>query len=381
MSEPRTLWVTNDFPPRAGGIEAFIGELAGRLDPAGVRVLTARAPGGAAHDATLAYPVERVARRPLLPGPALLRRVRQAASTHRADVVVFGASWPLGELAGGLDLPTFALTHGHEAGMARIGLGPVVRRVARHLDGVGVISRFTRAALDPWMAAHTRMHDLPPGVDTGRFHPGVDGAGVRSRHGLAADQPLVVCVSRLVPRKGADVLVEAWPRVRTRVPRAHLLLAGEGPMESRLRRQIARLGVGDAVTLGGAVGPGELPAVHAAADVFAMPCRTRLAGLDVEGLGIVYLEAQASGTPVVAGRSGGAPESVLDRETGLVVDGTSAASVGDAVSLLLASSDRGRAMGRAGRAFVERRYAWPVIAERFRGILADLAAGAPRSRP
>lgn len=381
MSEPRTLWVTNDFPPRAGGIEAFVGELAGRLDPAGVRVLTARAPGGAAHDADLAYPVDRVARAPLLPSPGLLRRVVQAAAAHRADVVVFGASWPLGELAGGLDLPTFALTHGHEAGMVRVGLGPLVRRVARRLDGVGVISRYTRTALDPWMAAHTTLHDLSPGVDTDRFHPEVDGTGIRTRYGLGADQPLVVCVSRLVPRKGADVLVEAWPRVRARVPRAHLLLAGEGPMAPRLRRQITRLGVGDAVTLGGLVGPGELPAVHAAADVFAMPCRTRLAGLDVEGLGIVYLEAQATGTPVVAGRSGGAPESVLDGETGLVVDGTSPASVGDAVSLLLTAPDRGVAMGRAGRAFVERRYAWPVIAERFRRILVDLAASTSRPHP
>lgn len=381
MSEPRTLWVTNDFPPRAGGIQAFVGELAGRLDPSGVRVLTVRAPGGAAHDAELAYPVERVARAPLLPGPGLVGRVRRAVTAHRADVVVFGASWPLGEIAGNLDVPTFALTHGHEAGMVRVGLGPLVRRVARRLDGVGVISRYTRAALAPWMDAHTTLHDLSPGVDTERFHPGVDGAGVRDRYGIGADQPLVVCVSRLVPRKGADVLVEAWPRVRARVPGAHLLVAGEGPMAPRLRRQIARLDVGDAVTLGGLIGPGTLPAVHAAADVFAMPCRTRLAGLDVEGLGIVYLEAQASGTPVIAGRSGGAPESVLDGESGLVVDGTSSASVGDAVDGLLTSPDRRRTMGRAGRAFVERRYAWPVIAERFRAILVDLAASTRPPHP
>lgn len=372
---PRTLWVTNDFPPRPGGIEAFVGGLADMLDPAGVRVLAAHAPGAEGHDAELAYPVERVARRPLLPVPGLARRVSRAAADHRADVVVFGASWPLGELAGGLDVPTFALTHGHEAGMVRVGLGPLVRRVARGLDGVGVISRFTRGALDPWMAPHTTLHHLPPGVDTDRFHPGVDGSGVRRRYGLAAEQPLVVCVGRLVARKGQDILVEAWPRVRARVPGAHLLLAGGGPMAARLRRQITRLGLGDAVTLGGPVGAGELPAVHAAADVFAMPCRTRLAGLDVEGLGIVYLEAQATATPVVAGRSGGAPESVLDEQTGLVVDGASAASVGDALTCLLTAPDRRRTMGLAGREFVERRYSWPVIAEQFTAILADLAAG------
>lgn len=374
VTGPRTLWVTNDFPPRAGGIEAFVGGLTGLLDPVGVRVLTARAPGAEEHDANLPYPVERLARRPLLPAPPMVQRVRKAVTAHQADVVVFGASWPLGELARSLDVATFALTHGHEAGMVRVGLGPLIRRVARGLDGVGVISRFTRAALDPWMGPHTTLHHVPPGVDTDRFHPGVDGSGIRMRYGLGADQPLVVCVARLVARKGQDVLVEAWPRVRARVPDAHLLLAGDGPMAARLRRQIARLDLGGAVTLGGRVGFRELPAVHAAADVFAMPCRTRLAGLDVEGLGIVYLEAQATATPVVAGRSGGAPESVLDGTTGLVVDGASAADVGDALTSLLRDPGRCGTMGLAGRGFVECRYAWPVIAERFRAILEDLVA-------
>lgn len=373
MTTPRTLWVTNDFPPRTGGIEAFVAELAGRLDPAGVRVVTARASGDVAHDEGLAYPVQRVASRPLLPGPGLLRRVRAAASDHDADIVVFGASWPLGELAGGLTQPTLALTHGHEAGMVRVGLGALVRRVARQLDAIGVISQFTRDALHPWVGAHTAVHDLPPGVDTSRFHPGVDGSTVRTQIGVGDDRPLVVCVSRLVARKGQDVLVEAWPRVLDRVPGAHLLIAGAGGMADRLRRRVDALDLGRAITLAGPVERSALPGLHAAADVFAMPCRTRLAGLDVEGLGIVYLEAQACGTPVVAGRSGGAPESLLDGESGLTVDGTSTASVGDAIVELLTDPERRRAMGAAGRAFVEARYSWPVVSDRFRGVLDDLA--------
>lgn len=380
MSTPRSLWVTNDFPPRAGGIEAFVGGLAGRLDPSGVHVVTARAEGADPHDAALPYSVRRVSRRPLLPGPRLLRHVREAAAAHRADVVVFGASWPLGELARQLRLPTFALTHGHEAGMVRVGLGPMVRRVAVQLDGMGVISRFTRDALAPWIGAHTAVHDLPPGVDTDRFHPRVDGTPVRARLGLGEGRPLVVCVSRLVARKGQDVLVESWPEVRERVPGAHLLIAGAGPMATRLRTRVDALGLGADVTLAGPVGPEALPAVHAAADVFAMPCRTRLGGLDVEGLGIVYLEAQASGTPVLAGRSGGAPESVVDGETGLVTDGRSPAAVGQALVGLLADAQRRAAMGVAGRAFVERTYSWPVVAERFRGILAGIADGSGSSR-
>lgn len=379
MIEPRTLWVTNDFPPRAGGIEAFVGELAGRLDPAGVRVLTARGPAADEHDAGLSYPVHRAAARPLLPGPRLLRQVRLAAAEHRADVIVFGAAWPLGELAGSLALPTLALTHGHEAGMVRVGLGPLIRRVARRVDAIGVISRYTEAALEPWIGAQTAVHDLPPGVDTDRFHPEVDGAGVRARIGLVDDQPLAVCVSRLVARKGQDVLVEAWPRVRARVPGAHLLLVGSGPMDARLRRRVDALGLSAGITLAGPVARAALPAVHAAADVFAMPCRTRLAGLDVEGLGIVYLEAQACGTPVLAGRSGGAPESLLDGRSGVVADGTSSRAVGDALAGLLQDPDRRAGMGVVGRDFVERRYAWPVVTERFRTLLGDLAGRDGRS--
>ena len=375
MITPRTLWVTNDFPPRPGGIEAFVGELTSRLEPGGVRVLASRAPGDHAHDAGLAFRVDRVSRRPLLPTPALRRHVRAAATEHRADVVVFGASWPLAELAGGLQLPTFALTHGHEAGMARVGLGALVRRVARRVDGMGVISEFTRSALRPWVEGHTTLHQLSPGVDTGLFHPGVDGSGVRERYGIGPDQPLTVCVSRLVARKGQDVLIEAWPRVRARVRGAHLLLGGAGPLEARLRERVRKLGLQGAVTLAGTIGPGDLPAVHAAADVFAMPCRTRLGGLDVEGLGIVYLEAQASGRPVVVGRSGGAPETVIDGETGLVVEGTSPAAVADAVASLLSDPGRRAAMGAAGRASVERASAWPVVAQRCAAILNGIAGG------
>lgn len=375
---PRSLWVTNDFPPRLGGIEAFVSALTQRLDPASVRVVTAPAAGDAAYDAGLSHPVERVGRRPLLPGPLLRQRVRQATRRHRAEIVVFGAAWPLAELAGHLDVPTFALTHGHEAGMTRVGLGPLIRRVARRVDGVSVISEFTRTALAPWVSAHTTLRHLPPGVDVERFHPAVDGTAVRSRYGIAADQPLAVCVSRMVPRKGQDVLVEAWPQVRRRVPAAHLLLAGAGPHADRVRRRVEALGLTRAVTLAGAVEVADLPAVHAAADVFAMPCRTRLGGLDVEGLGIVYLEAQATGRPVVAGHSGGAPETVVDGDTGVVVDGASPDAVADALAGLLADPARARAMGRAGRAFVTKHYAWPVIAERCEQILSEIARTASR---
>jgi phosphatidylinositol alpha-1,6-mannosyltransferase len=204
---------------------------------------------------------------------------------------------------------------------------------------------------------------VPPGVDTGAFHPGVDGAAIRRRLGLAG-RPAVVCVSRLVPRKGQDVLIRAMPAIIDRVPDAVLLVVGGGPDMPRLQRLAAAGGVADDVVFTGAVPWEELPAHYAAGQVFAMPCRTRRAGLDVEGLGIVYLEASATGLPVVAGDSGGAPDAVLPGETGYVVNGRSVAEVADRVGELLADPDRAAAMGRRGRAWVEAEWHWDVQAAR-----------------
>lgn len=373
-SAPRTLWVSNDFPPRAGGIEHFLSRLVASRPPGSARVLASAWPGDRDHDAAFPQPVERVGRRPLLPTRRLAERVRRAAAAHRADVVVFGAAWPLGELGSALDVPTLAISHGHEAGLARVGGGRLVRRVARAVDAISVISEYTRAALEPWAAGHADVVDLAPGVDVDAFSPAADGGVVRTRHGVAADAPLVVCVSRLVARKGQDVLVEAWPDVRARCPGARLLLVGDGPLRRRLARRVAALGLDGAVTLVGEVAWRDLPAYHAAADVFAMPCRTRFGGLDVEGLGIVFLEAQATATPVVVGRSGGAPETVRDGETGVVVDGRSPRMVADALVTLLADPARRAAMGAAGRAFVTATWAWPVVTARLDAILAGLAA-------
>lgn len=370
----RTLWVTNDFPPRSGGIEQMLAHLVAELPPEDTRVLASPWPGDRQHDARLPYRVDRVHRRPLLPTPGLLRTVRAAAAEHRAEVVVFGSAWPLAELAAHLDVPTLGITHGREAGMARWGLAPAMTRLARGCTAMTVLSDYTAERLEPLLRRWTRVHRLHGGVDVDAFTPEVDGAGVRARHGLGADQPVVVCVSRLVPRKGQDVLVDVWPVVRAAVPDAHLLLVGTGPLERRLRAKVAELGLEQAVTLTGEVAWDELPAHYRAGDVFAMPCRTRLAGTDVEGLGLVYLEAQACGVPVIAGRSGGAPETVRHGETGLVVDGADRAAVAGAVIDLLRRTPEERArMGAAGRAEAVARWSWPVIGTHLREILAATA--------
>lgn len=368
----RTLWVTNDFPPRSGGIEQYLANLLAHRPPEATRVLAASWPGTAEHDAGLAYRVDRIGRRPLLPTPTVGRLVAKAAAEHAAEVVLLGPAWPLGELATRVHHPVVALSYGHEAGMTRVGLGPLVRRLGR-ATAVTVLSQFTRRMLEPWLAPRARIELVPPGVDVAAFHPGVDGAVVRARHDIAADRPLVVCVSRLVPRKGQDVLVEVWPLVKAAVPGAHLLVVGTGPREAALRTRVRALGLEADVRVVGEVAWDDLPFYYAAADVFAMPCRTRLGGLDVEGLGIVYLEAQACGVPVVAGCSGGAPEAVIDGTTGRVVDGTDPGAVSRAIVDLLRDADLRAAMGAAGRAFVERNWTWPVIVHRLDALLADLS--------
>ncbi|HWH31035.1 MAG TPA: glycosyltransferase family 4 protein [Egibacteraceae bacterium] len=372
----RTLWITNDFPPRAGGIEQFVHHLLERLPPDSVRVIASGWEGDAAHDATLPYPVTRL-RRPLLPTPGVLAEARRAIRDHQPDVVVFGAAWPLGELAGRLGVPSLGFTHGHEAGLARVGFGPLIRRVARRVDALGVISGFTRRELQRWIGPYTAVHDLPPGVDVRRFHPEVDRAAARRAFQVPDEAPLVVCVGRLVPRKGQDVLVEAWPRVLRRHPDARLLLVGDGPLLGRLTLRVGQLGLEHRVRLAGGVDWHKLPLCHAAADLFAMPCRSRWGGLDVEGLGIVYLEAQACGVPVLAGRSGGAPEALVPGETGEVVDGTSPEAVAGAIARLLDDRAALRRMGAAGRAFVERRYAWDAIGARLRELLQEIGDKRP----
>lgn len=375
----RTLVVTNDFPPRTGGIQTYVAALSARLPAGEVVVYAPDWPGATAYDADLEFPVARHPTSLMLPVPSVLRRAREIVRAEGCDSVWFGAAAPLGLLAKGLRRSgvrrLVASTHGHEVGWARLPAGRnALARIGRSVDVVTYLGDYTRSRLAPVLAGGADLAPLPSGVDTTAFHPGVGGEEVRRRHRLA-DRPVVVCVSRLVPRKGQDTLIRALPEIHRSVPDAALLIVGGGPDMPRLRRLAAAGGVTAAVRFTGAVPQEELPAHFAAGNVFAMPCRTRRGGLEVEGLGIVYLEASATGLPVVAGRSGGAPDAVLDGDTGYVVDGIAPPEVAGRVAELLADPGAATAMGKRGRAWVEKEWRWDVLAARLQGLLAGAAGG------
>jgi phosphatidylinositol alpha-1,6-mannosyltransferase len=370
----RTLLVTNDFPPRPGGIQQFVHNLAVRQPAGSVVVYASSWKGAAKFDAEQPFEVVRESTGVLLPTPAVAKRAAALARQHGCDRVCFGAAAPLGLLADGLRRDAgvtraVAITHGHEIGWAALpGARQLLRRIARGNDVVTYLGEYQRTRLDRALHGRTKLERLAPGVDVDAFHPGVDGSGVRARHGLT-DRPVIVCVSRLVPRKGQDMRIRALPAVRRRVPEAALLLVSGGPYRAKLERLAREQGVESDVIFTGSVPWDELPAHYAAGDVYAMPCRTRAAGLDVEGLGIVYLEASATGLPVVGGDSGGAPDAVREGETGFVVGGRDVAALSARLIELLTDPARAKAMGAAGRAWVEQEWRWERQAARLTHLL------------
>jgi phosphatidyl-myo-inositol dimannoside synthase len=314
-TEGRTLVVTNDFPPRIGGIETLVRQLVDDLPADRVVVHTSSTPGARAFDADQAYPVVRDPARVLLPTPAAIRRVASTLEAYSCDRVVFGASAPLGLMtpalraAGATHIQ--ALTHGHEVWWSAL---PVTRQLMRRIgdgaDDLTYVSEYCRDRIAPALSesARRRFRRYPITVNRSVFRPDCGGAAIRDELGIPRDAPVVVCLGRLVRRKGQDTLLTVWPEVLEKLPAARLLIVGDGPDRRRLRSMARLLEVEDAVIFTG-VAPHER--VHAyldAGDVFAMPSRSRWFGLQVEAFGIVYAEAGACGLHVVGNRSAGTPE-------------------------------------------------------------------------
>lgn len=373
----RTLVITNDFPTRQGGIESFVYALADRLPQDEVVVYTASMPGDAELDRQLPYRVVRDPVGTLLPTPAVARRAIKVFHDAECSSVLFGAAAPLGLLAHRMREAgarrIVGLTHGHETWWARVpGTRQMLRRIGDGCDVLTYVSEFCRRQIVPALSPSARDHmvRLAPGVDSEVFRPNHGGEQVRRRLGIGIDRPILLSVSRFIARKGQDALIRAMPAILSEVPEAVLLLVGDGPYRRRLERLVRDRGVTRSVVFAGAVPWSEAPAVFDAGDVFAMPCRTRMGGLEPEALGIVFLEAQAAGSPVLVGNSGGAPETVRHGETGYVVDPRDPAGIAVRAVELLGDTGKVRVLGDKGRAWVQEEWSWEQSVALLRRLLA-----------
>ena len=379
MSSSPILCITNDFGPRAGGIETFVIGLIERLPKDSVIVYTSSQEGSEPFDQAwlqnFGVRVIRDKSKILLPSLRVGRAVRKVIRENSISIVFFGAAAPLGLLSHGLRRAgatrIIALTHGHEVWWSKVWpFSWAIRRIGDGTDHLTYLGEFTRSQISRALSSRAgeAMVKIAPGIDTEHFSPQKDSISLREQLGLT-DKKVIVSVGRLVHRKGQDTLVESLPKILSAVSDAHLLFIGEGPYRDYLMKRADELGVAGAITFIGRIQYAQLPRYICVGDIFAMPSRSRLAGLEVEGLGIVYLEASACGLAVIGGKSGGAPDAVLEGETGFAVDGSSADAVADAAIMLLHNPELAKAMGARGRQWIIDEWRWELWSSRFASLL------------
>ncbi|CAB4989925.1 RfaG Glycosyltransferase [Candidatus Nanopelagicaceae bacterium] len=379
MSTSPILCITNDFGPRAGGIETFIIGLIERMPKNSVIVYTSSQKDSEPFDRAWSenYGVEVIRDKStiLLPSFRVGRAVRRIARERQITRAFFGAAAPLALLAQGLRRAgvtrIVALTHGHEVWWAKLWpFSLAIHRIGAGTDHLTYLGNYTKSEISRALSqsAQDAMVKIAPGIDTNHFAPQSSSAALRDELGLT-HKKVIVSVGRLVHRKGQDTLIEALPEILTHIPDAHLLFIGEGPYKDYLVKRAAELQLSHAVTFIGRIQYADLPRYICVGDIFAMPSRSRLAGLEVEGLGIVYLEASACGLAVIGGKSGGAPDAVLEAETGFSVDGTSPHEVADAAITLLQDPVLASGMGSRGRQWIIDEWQWDVWSNRFSALL------------
>jgi phosphatidylinositol alpha-1,6-mannosyltransferase len=377
VSNP-VLFVTNDFGPRAGGIETFIIGLIQRRPFGQTIVYTSFQENSERYDAdwltNYGVRVIRDRSKILLPTPRVAFHLRNIVKSEGITTAAFGAAAPLGLLSASIKRAgvrrTVALTHGHEVWWAKVfPFNLLLRRIGSTVDVLTYLGEFTRNAISHGLTvqAQQSMVKIAPGIDVDHFLP-TDASALRKSLGLT-EKKVIVSVGRLVHRKGQDRLIEAMPEILKTVSNAHLLLVGEGPHRDHLQKLIQKHRLEGSVTLIGRIDYKDLPLYICVGDIFAMPSRSRLMGLEVEGLGIVYLEASACGLPVLAGNSGGAPDAVVQNETGLVVNGTDKKEIADAAIELLTKVDLSKKMGTAGRQWIVENWRWEIWSRSFEDLL------------
>jgi phosphatidylinositol alpha-1,6-mannosyltransferase len=376
--DSKVLFVTNDFGPRAGGIETFIIGLIERRPFATTIVYTSSQENSKDYDDQWMHKYGvRVVRDPakiLLPTPTVAGRISALIKEEKIKVAAFGAAAPLGLLAQSMRrsgvVRIIALTHGHEVWWAKIfPFNLLLRKIGQGVDSLTYLGEFTRSIISQPLtqSAKNAMIRIAPGIDTEHFSPR-NSENLRRSLKLS-EKKTIVCVARLVHRKGQDRLIEAMPRVLSEISNAHLLIVGQGPYKEKLVKKVRQLNLEEHVTFAGRINYDQLPEYICAGDLFAMPSRSRFAGLEVEGLGIAYLEASACGLPVIAGSSGGAPDAVEDGKTGQVVNGTDTKAIALAVIKFLKNPESSKRMGEYGRTWVVEKWRWQIWSEAFERLL------------
>jgi len=370
------LLVTNDFGPRAGGIESFVIGLLERIPAGEVIVYTSFQPEHESYDqkwlSDYQVRVIRDKSKVLLPTPRVIRNLQTVVRQNSITKVWFGAAAPLGVSSRWLRKvgvkQIVALTHGHEVWWSKIWpFSWAISEIGKQVDYVTYLGDFTKAALATQIKDSSKLIRVAPGIDTNHFSPR-DSSDLREKHGLD-NRPTVISVGRLVHRKGQDRLIEAFPKVLEVIPDAALVLVGEGPYRKQLDALVKKYDLSDHVFFIGRINFAELPSYICMGDVFAMPSRSRLFGLEVEGLGIVYLEASSCGLPVIGGASGGAPDAVLDGDTGYVVDGNDLNAISTQIVRLLSDAKLRQKMGERGRAWAIESWRCEIWSEEFNKAL------------
>ena len=376
-SDKKVLLVTNDLGPRAGGIETFVLGLIEGLPKNSLIIYTSSQKGDKAFDAQLLEKFGAVVIRDrakmLLPTPRITRKAVKILKQQQIKNVWFGAAAPLALMAGKLRSAgasnIVALTHGHEVWWAKIPiLKSLLKKIIKDVDHLGYLGDFTKGEIAKISNQPQKFLQIAPGIDTQHFAPKIARGDLIEKYRLDGRR-VIVSVGRLVHRKGQDELVKAMPKILEQFPDAILLFVGEGPIKQMLFNSAKQLGVLPKVVFAGRVSHHDLPDYICLGEIFAMPVRSRFSGLEVEGLGIVYLEASACGLPVIVGNSGGAVDAVLDKKTGLLVDGTKSDLIADAICELLANPERAKQMGAAGRDWVINNWQLSSWSEKFNKVL------------
>ena len=374
----KILCITNDFGPRAGGIETFVMGLIERAPKGSIIVYTSSQGDTTSYDQgwlrDFGVEVIRDRSKILLPSPWVARKVKKVIKRNSIKQVFFGAAAPLGVMARSLRkkgvVNIVALTHGHEVWWAKLWpFSSAISFIGRNVDHLTYLGEFTKNEISKSLSpkAKSKLVKIAPGIDTDHFAPVPSAAQLRKDLGLS-EKKVIVSVGRLVHRKGQDVLIQSMTAVLAKHPTAHILMVGEGPYRKELTKMVTELNLSHAVTFIGRIQYKELPRFICAGDIFVMPSRSRLAGLEVEGLGIVYLEASSCALPVIAGRSGGAPDAVDEGVTGYSVDGTSALEVSKAIIKLFDDPIKARKMGQAGRVWIIDKWRWEIWSKEFNSL-------------